>query len=145
MQEEEKQVGNEELITAISRIATSGSAAHERHQSEIIWTVKTLHQLTKALNRNNNLKRSSVYLCPLPKNGRTREGKQNVTTAPVNLISVKNSKHQIHPGTKFARPTINALEELAGLLGPGHVTFHSQDDKAKGQLDIGLPKSRLHC
>ena len=48
LQKEEKQVGNEEeLIAAIFRTATSGSAAHEQH----------------------------------------------VTTAPVNLISAKNSKH----------------------------------------------------
>ena len=126
LQKEEKQVGNEELIAAISRIATSGSAAHERHQSEIIWTVKTLQQLIKVLNRDDyNLKRSSVYLRLLPKNGRTREGKQHVTTVPVNLISAKNSKHQSHPGTKFARATITALEELVGLLAPGDVTFHS--------------------
>ena len=47
------------------------------------------------------------------------------------LISAKDSKHQIHPCTKFARATINALKELTGLLGPGDITFHSQDDKAK--------------
>ena len=47
------------------------------------------------------------------------------------LISAENSKHQSHPYTKFARATINALEELAGLLGPGDITFHSQDDKVK--------------
>ena len=46
MQEEEKHVYMEELIAAISRI--SGSAAHERHWSENIQTVKTLDQLTEA-------------------------------------------------------------------------------------------------
>ena len=50
-QEEEKQAYNEELIAAISRIAISGSAAHERRRSEIIRTVKTLDQLTEVLNR----------------------------------------------------------------------------------------------
>ena len=50
------------------------------------------------------------------------------------LISAKNLKHQSHQCTKFARATISALEELAGLLGPGDVTF--QDDKAK--MPIGL-------
>ena len=44
--------------------------------------------------------------------------------------------HQSHLCTKFARATINALEELAGLLGPGGVTFYSQDDKDK--VSIGL-------
>ena len=84
-----------------------------------------------------------MYLCLLPKNGRTREGKQHVTTAPVNLISAKNSKHQSHPGTKFATATITALEELVGLLGPGDVTFHSQDDKAK--VPIGHRAASKHC
>ena len=59
-----------------------------------------------------------------------------MTTAPVKLISAKNSKHQNHPCINFAKATINALEELAGLLGPREVTFHSQDDKAKVPIGI---------
>ena len=47
------------------------------------------------------------------------------------LILAKSSKHQSHRCTKNARATIKALEELAELLGPNDVTFHSQDDKAK--------------
>ena len=57
-QEEEREVHNKELIAAIPRIAISGSAAHERRRSEIIRTVKTLDQLTEALNREGySLKR----------------------------------------------------------------------------------------
>ena len=70
-----------------------------------------------------NLKRSSLSLRLLPKITRTIKCKQHVTTAPVKLISAKNSKHQSHPWTKFARVTINALEELAGFLGQSEVTF----------------------
>ena len=75
-QEDEKHVDNEELIVAISQIAISASPDHERRPSKIIGTVKTLDQLAKALTREGyNLKKSSVYLRLLPKNGRTREGK----------------------------------------------------------------------
>ena len=67
-----------ELIKAISRLALSGSAAHERRRNEVIRTVKTLDQLTEALNREGfELKRSSVYLHLLPKNHRTIEGKRH--------------------------------------------------------------------
>ena len=59
-----------------------------------------------------------------------------MTTARVDIISAENSKHQNHPRTNFAKTTINALEELAGLLGPREVTFHSQDDKAKVPIRI---------
>ena len=45
-------------------------------------------------------------------------------------------KHQSHPCIKFARATINTLEELAGVLGPGDVTFRSQNDKAKVQIGL---------
>ena len=116
-QEKEKHVGNEELIRATSRIAISGSAANKRRQSEIIITVKTLDQLTEALNREGyNLKKSSVYLRLLPKNGRTREGKNS--TSEVNFVQeFKTSKLPVHK--TFARTTINALQELAGLLRPG--------------------------
>ena len=129
LQEEEKHVDNEELIAELI-------AAHKRRRSEIIQTVKTLDQLTKALKREgSNLKRSSC-ISLVPKNGRTRERKQNVITAPVKLILAKNSKHQSYLCTKFARDTINALEELAGILGPADVTFHFRDDTAK--LPIAL-------
>ena len=82
------------------------------------------------------MKRSSVYLCLLPRNSIAKEGKQHLTTTPVKLISAKNSKHQNHPCTNFAKDTINVLEELVGLLGPREVTFHSQDDKAKVPIGI---------
>ena len=125
------------IIAAISQIAISGSAAHERCRPEIIRTVQTLDQLTGAQNREGySLKRLSVYLHLLPRNSITKEGKEHVTTAPVKLISAKNSKHRNRPCTNFAKPTIYALEELAGPLGPHEVTFHSQDDKAKVPIGI---------
>ena len=82
------------------------------------------------------LKRSSVYLHLLPRNHRSVEGKRNVTTAPVKLYKSQNSKHASHPSTKFARASVRSLEELAAILGPAEVTFHSQDDKTK--VPIGL-------
>ena len=85
--DEEREAHNKELMAAISRIAISGSAAHERRRSEIIRTVKTLDQLTEALNREGySLKRSSVYLRLLPRNSVTKEGKRHVIKAPVKLI-----------------------------------------------------------
>ena len=96
-----------------------------------------MDQLTKALNREGySLKRVSVYLRLLPRNSITKEGKQHVIPTPVKLISAKNSKDQNHLCTNFAKATINALEELAGLVGPREVTFHSQDDKAKVPIRI---------
>ena len=72
--QEEKHVGNEELIAATSRTAISGFAAHERRRLEIIGAVKTLDQPTKVLNREGyNLKRSSVYLSSFPKRNKRRE------------------------------------------------------------------------
>lgn len=50
----------------------------------------------------------------------------------------KNSKHQIHLSTKFARTTINAWEELAGLLGSGYVIFHSEDNNAKVPMGLTI-------
>ena len=61
LQEEEKHVEHEELIAELI-------AAHKRRRSEIIRTVKTLDQLTKALNREgSNLKRSSRTTVSFPK------------------------------------------------------------------------------
>ena len=59
-----------------------------------------------------------------------------MTTAPVKLLSAKNSKQQNHPCKNFAKATISALEELARLLGPPELSFFSQDDKAKVSIGI---------
>ena len=40
---------------------------------------------------------------------------------------------------KFARATIDVLEEITGLLGLKQVTFHSQDDKALGLVAANKP------
>ena len=57
-----------ELIKAICRIAISGSAAHNRRHNEVIRIVKTLDQLTDALNREGfELKRSSCTFICCPK------------------------------------------------------------------------------
>ena len=126
-----------ELIKAICRIAISGSAAHDLRHNEVIRTVKTLDQLTEALYREGfELKRSSVYLHLLPLNHRTIEGKRHVTAAPVKLYKSQNSKHASHPLPKFARASVRSLADLAGILGPAEVTFHSQDEKAN--VPIGL-------
>ena len=56
-----------QLNTDISRIAIPGSAEHERRCNEVIRTVKTLNQLTEALNyKSCDLKRSFFYLCMFP-------------------------------------------------------------------------------
>ena len=123
---------NAELIEAICRIAIPGSAAHERRRNEVIRTVKTLDQLAASLNDEGyDLNRSSVYLYLLPRNSKTIEGKRHVHTAPVKLIKSQNSSHATHVSTKFARSSINALEEIATLLGPEEVIFHSMESQSE--------------
>ena len=52
---------NSELIKAISQILILSAVAHDRLRNEVILTVKTLDQLTEALNREGfELKHSSV-------------------------------------------------------------------------------------
>ena len=54
-----KKLNDSELIKAISRLAISGFATHERRRNEVIQTVRTLDQLTEALNwKEFELKRS---------------------------------------------------------------------------------------
>ena len=136
-----------ELIKAICRIAIPGSTAHDRRRNEVIRGVtKTLDQLTEALNREGfELKRSSVYLHLLPRHRRSIEGKRHVTTAPVKLYKSQYSKHASHPSTKFARASIKSLEDLAAILGPAEVTFHSQDDKAKVPIGLTAANKQHPC
>ena len=117
----------EELLKTIAEIACTGSAADERRRSEMIRTIKTLDELTDELHKRGfELSRSAVYLRILPRRSLSAEGKRHVKTAPVRLIRAQNSQHCNHPDTKFAKSSIQSMEEIAALLGPKEVTFHSQ-------------------
>ncbi|KAJ6639801.1 hypothetical protein Bhyg_12548, partial [Pseudolycoriella hygida] len=51
------------LLETITEIALYGSAAHERRQSEVIRSIKTIDELAKALrNRGFEISRSGIYL-----------------------------------------------------------------------------------
>ena len=52
---------NTELIEAICPIEIPGSAAHERRRNEVIRTVKTLDQLTAALNMKGTIESTHLY------------------------------------------------------------------------------------
>ena len=67
----------------------------------------------------------------------SHEGKRHVNSCPVKLIKPENMQHNYHPDTKFAKATISNLEEVAPILGPREVTFHSQDDKCR--VALGIP------
>lgn len=117
----------DELLKTITAIAITGSASDDRRRTEMIRTVKTLDDLTDELQkRGYELSRSAVYLRLLPRKSLSIEGKRHVKTAPVRLIRAQNTQHRNHPDTKFARSSIQSLEEIASLLGPEEVTFHSQ-------------------
>ena len=83
-----------------------GSAAYERRHNEVITTVKTLDQLTEALNyKGYDLKCSFVYFHLLPRNSRTLERKRQVHMAPVNLERDKSTWHL----SNFTNPKIPKL------------------------------------
>ena len=105
-------------------------------RTEKLRTIKTLNEMTAELNSMGYiLSRSALYERLLPKNSRTIQGKRHVKTVPVKLIKAQNNQHQRHLDTEFCTASINALEEVAALLGK-EVTFLSQD--AKARVPIGI-------
>ena len=125
------------LLQAILDIAFYGSAAHEKRQSDVYRSIKTLDELTKQLNDDGfNIHRGGVYLHLIPKRSSSLEGKRHVTTVPVKLIRAQNDSHAKHVDQKFCLSTIKHLEEISSTLGPNEVCFISQDDKAR--VPIGL-------
>ena len=82
------------------------------------------------------LKRSTVYLHLLPQNHKTAEGKKHVTTATVKLYKSQTQSMLCIHQQSLPVHQIRSPEELAAILGPAEVTFHSKDDKAK--VSIGL-------
>ena len=133
-------VDSAELIEAICRIAIPGSAAHERRRNKVIRTVKTLDQLTEALNYEGyDLKRSSVDLYLLQE---ILEHWRESDTYPQHLSNFANPKNSSHISTTFAQSSVRALEEIAATLGPEEVIFNSIDDKAKVPIGITAAKKQ---
>ena len=126
-----------DLLKAIVDIALYGSAAHEKRQSDVYRSIKTLQELTDQLVSDGfKISRSGVYLRLLPKRSSNLEGKRHVETVPVRLIRAQNDAHSKHIDMHFCTATIKHLEELASILGPNEVFFLSQDDKSR--VPIGL-------
>ena len=120
------------LLESIINIAFHGSAAHEKRQSDVYRSIKTLDELTKQLNNDGfKIKRGAVYLRLLPKRSSSIEGKRHVKTVPVKLIRARNDHHSSHVDGRFCTSTIRHLEEISSVLGPNEVCFVSQDDKAR--------------
>ncbi|BFZ21940.1 hypothetical protein BsWGS_24979 [Bradybaena similaris] len=125
------------LLKTIVNIAMHGSASHERRQSDVYRSIKTLDQLTEQLKLDGFIiSRSGLYLRLLPRRSSSLEGQRHVSTVPVKLIRAQNDHHAKHIDGLFATATIKHLEELASILGPNEVCFISQDDKAR--VPIGL-------
>lgn len=125
------------LLDTIINIAMHGSASHERRQSEVYRSIKTLDQLTDQLKQDGFvISRSGLYLRLLPKRSSSLEGQRHVSTVPVKLIRAQNDGHANHIDRLFSTATMHHLEELASMLGPNEVCFISQDDKAR--IPLGL-------
>lgn len=133
------------LLQTITDIAVYGSAAHEKRQSVIYRSVKTLDELCTAINARDEfqISRSGLYLRLIPKRSKSIEGKRHVHICPVKLFKAQNDKHCKHPDGRFCTSTVNALEELASFLGPKQVCLISQDDKAR--VSIGLTAAKLQA
>ncbi|BFZ05261.1 hypothetical protein BsWGS_08300 [Bradybaena similaris] len=125
------------LLKAIIDIALYGSAAHQKRQSDIYHSVRTLDELTEQLKAEGfHISRSAVYTRLIPKRSLSLEGKRHITTVPVKLIRAQNDAHSKHIDGRFCTATLTHLEEVASMLGPREVCFISQDDKAR--VPIGL-------
>ena len=77
----------------------------------------------------------------LPKSSFLKEKQYHVTTVPVKHILTKISKRRCYLSKYFRRASINALGEWVRIIGPTHVTFHSQD-KAKVPISFTAAKTQ---
>ena len=105
------------LLKTIIALAMHGSASHEKRQSDVYQTIKTLDELTEQLNKDGfKISRSGVYLRLLPRRSASIEGPRHVVTIPVKLIRAQNDHYAQHVDCPFCTATIRYLEELASFL-----------------------------
>ena len=69
------------------------------------------------------LSRTALYLRLIPRNSRSIEGKRHIAVVPVKLCRAQADYHKDHADQHFCRATVNALEEIALILGPEQVGF----------------------
>jgi hypothetical protein len=78
-------------------IAMHGSASHERRQSDVYKSIKTLDEQAEDLKlKGFVVSRSGLYLRLLPKRSSSLEGQRHVSTVPVKLIKAQNDHHAKH-------------------------------------------------
>lgn len=112
-------------------------------RSETLRTVKTLDELTEGLrNAGFEVCRTSVYYRLLPRNSNTTDGKRHVRAVPVKLMKPGKDLHRTHEDGFFCTASMNALDELAALLGPTEVAKLSVDDKARVPLCMAAATSQ---
>ena len=87
---------------------------------------------------------SFLYPHLLVRNSQILEGMRHVHTTPAKLYKSQNSKHSSHISTKFTLSSIRTLEEIAAILRPEEVPYHSLGDKAKVTIGITATKKQTH-
>jgi hypothetical protein len=103
-----------ELLKAIVDICMEGSAAHERRQSDVYRSIKTLDNLVDALKTSGfNISRSATYLRLLPKCSSTQEGKRHVQTVNVKLLKAQNDAHSKHVDQYFCAATLDRFAQVS--------------------------------
>ena len=115
--------------------------AENKQKSQVVSKVTNLEELAITL-QNEKLQLhttgSNVYRL-LPKNGLTSDGKRCLEISNVDM----NFKSSVvrHPDLSFSNATLGYLEELASLLGPREVSFHSQNNLYRVPIGLALPNS----
>ena len=141
-----QKVDRTKLIEALCQIDIPGSATHERRRNEVIRTVKTLDQLTEALNYEGyDQKRSSVYLRLLPRNLERWRESDTYTQHLLNFINPKILNIHLIFLQSSHDPALELCRKLLQFWGREEVTFHSRDDKAKVPIDIKAAKKQTPC
>ena len=81
-------------------------------------------------NLGYRVSRTALYLCLLPRNSNTVEGKKHVNTVPVKLTRPQNNLRKKHPDRVFAAESSKAADTIVRMLGPLNCLYISLDDKS---------------
>ena len=130
-----------DILKDILAIATVGAACSDKRREDLFRTVKTLDDLHKAVeDLGYKISRSGLYLCLLPRDGSTREGKRHGTTVPVKLVRPDNNLRKSHPDRMFAAETFKSAQDIVEFLGSSAAVYLSQDDKSSVHIGVTAAK-----
>uniref|UniRef100_UPI0035900373 uncharacterized protein isoform X2 n=1 Tax=Myxine glutinosa TaxID=7769 RepID=UPI0035900373 len=126
-----------ELLRVTKEVALALCSPKDRLRSKYISHCKSMDQLLeKLLIGGFKICRLESFLRLIPRQGCVANGKEFVSTLPVQLVHDHSHDHASHMDTNFSLAVMSYVKEVCSWFGPKLCSFLSVDDKARVPIEF---------